>query len=1058
MQEYQYQYGDRPLEGYTIQRAAGRGGFGEVYYAVSDSGREVALKVIQNYEHIEVRGISQCMNLKSPHLVTIFDVKYNEQNKPFVIMEYVSGPSLRELLTESPGGIGTQKAAFFLREIAKGLSFLHECGIVHRDLKPSNIFYEGGYVKIGDYGLTKAISASRHTGHTITVGTVHYMAPEIGAGNYDRGVDIYTLGVLLYEMLTGQVPFMGSSPAEVLMKHMTAAPELDNIEEPFARVIRKALSKDPADRYQTVQEMVEDVFGAEHVRNSVSHFSPEELAIVAERVAKKAKAAEQDRGKPRDGTNDAAKHAADGGTPFVEAVRQLADKADAFGRKVASKVDAKADGLFAGRAPGWRIMDAVDHRQRRTLGFVTTILVALGAGILGGRGGAPVMVTALAVFVMIAVCSETLLFWRRRLFVNLEAESQWIGKVAACCVASLLTAFVGTFCIRLFGTETMPGELFPFCDRLRSLDFRKMFWLGPVTRAIGSPGRMWLSLAIPMILVDWVRISAPTRPKRLSLGSAVWVGLLGLIAASIFDAGGLIIAAVLAGTSLLVQAVSPFGQVVQVSPRATQEQTRRHEHRAGTDSSWQKRTEAILPFAKSLWLVGFFVALSAGLSFLVWAGTSEQGDEFGIGLALGIDGLILAAFCLMMAGRRKFTTWYRYLIKPMVLLICLESVVTSAICLGYLNLREDQFVLAVMFIVFPAVAFFVVSFTGRGPLRTPAHQVPGAPRATVHTRPPCAVGPVRAQQVSSFKRLWALLLSAGGLLGFCGLHRFYVGKIGTGILWFLTGGLFWIGQVIDIIMIAVGQFKDRYGRPLVLWQEGTEADAKARGIGPKPDAVTDAKQEPPAGDKRAKTMDSPAPEARQVAPSPAIPTTTILYEPFHPLSFLMSGVGTALALVAILLGLALGLQSPTVIDAGWPDAGLSADLEGFFGYSDWPRLVAQLGEVVIIILLILAMLCVAIGRRHLGAAHMLRAVLGLGGILGAVLLFCGATHSDSFGEVAQMLKSNQIGPAFELALGAFHTGKATFAGIFFGFSVLVLAWPARRGQNAYVALPNQGVS
>ncbi|HUT46562.1 MAG TPA: serine/threonine-protein kinase, partial [Sedimentisphaerales bacterium] len=202
MQKYQYQHGDRPLDGFTIERAAGRGGFGEVYYALSDSGREVAIKAVQNYEQIELRGISQCMNLKSPHLVTIFDVKHNDRNEPFVIMEYVSGPSLRDLLTESPNGLGVQKAAFFLREIAKSLSFLHECGIVHRDLKPSNIFYENGYVKVGDYGLAKSISASRHSGHTITVGTVHYMAPEIGAGSYNRSIDIYALGVLLYEMLT----------------------------------------------------------------------------------------------------------------------------------------------------------------------------------------------------------------------------------------------------------------------------------------------------------------------------------------------------------------------------------------------------------------------------------------------------------------------------------------------------------------------------------------------------------------------------------------------------------------------------------------------------------------------------------------------------------------------------------------------------------------------------------------------------------------------------------------------------------------------------------------
>ena len=99
MDTYQYKYGDRPLEGYTIQRAAGRGGFGEVYYAVSDSGRQVALKAVQSYEQIELRGISQCMNLKSPHLVSIFDVKHNDQGRPFVIMEYVSGPSLSDLLS-----------------------------------------------------------------------------------------------------------------------------------------------------------------------------------------------------------------------------------------------------------------------------------------------------------------------------------------------------------------------------------------------------------------------------------------------------------------------------------------------------------------------------------------------------------------------------------------------------------------------------------------------------------------------------------------------------------------------------------------------------------------------------------------------------------------------------------------------------------------------------------------------------------------------------------------------------------------------------------------------
>src|SRR5688500_17440178 len=123
MPAFRYKHGDRPLEGYTIQRGVGRGGFGEVYYAISDSGREVALKVISGYEQIELRGVSQCMNLKSPHLVSVFDVRHNDEGTPFVIMEYVAGPSLRQLLDESPSGLGSQKTAVFLRGIGHGLSY-----------------------------------------------------------------------------------------------------------------------------------------------------------------------------------------------------------------------------------------------------------------------------------------------------------------------------------------------------------------------------------------------------------------------------------------------------------------------------------------------------------------------------------------------------------------------------------------------------------------------------------------------------------------------------------------------------------------------------------------------------------------------------------------------------------------------------------------------------------------------------------------------------------------------------------------------------------------------
>lgn len=290
MSTYRYQPGDRPLNGYTVRAPAGRGGFGEVYFAESDAGREVALKalfVAQGYDEIELRGIRHCMNLKSPHLVSIFDVKTAHDGTPFVIMEYVAGPSLRDLLNDSPQGLGPDKAAFFLREIAKGLSHLHGYGVVHRDLKPANIFYEDGYVKIGDYGLSKLMTADPVASQTITVGTVHYMAPEIGAGKYDKSIDLYALGCLLYEMLTGRVPYSGASPTEVLMKHLQAEPELDDVPETFAKVIHKALQKDPADRYASATEMVEDLFGAEHVRNSVSQLNADELSMIAQRVGRK---------------------------------------------------------------------------------------------------------------------------------------------------------------------------------------------------------------------------------------------------------------------------------------------------------------------------------------------------------------------------------------------------------------------------------------------------------------------------------------------------------------------------------------------------------------------------------------------------------------------------------------------------------------------------------------------------------------------------------------------------------------------------------------------------
>jgi serine/threonine protein kinase len=248
--------GSRPLEGYTIKRGIGSGGFGTVYFATSDAGKEVALKHIERNLDVELRGVSQCLNLKHPNLVSLFNIQYDEHGDGWVIMEYVGGESLKDVIDVHPQGMPDELVRSWLSGIAAGTAYLHDHGIVHRDLKPGNIFLDEGLVKIGDYGLSKFISVSRRSGQTASVGTFHYMAPEIGKGIYGKEIDIYALGVLLYEMLTGSVPFNGETSQEIIMKHLTDEPDLNPLPEPYKRVITKALAKDPVSRYSTVSEMV----------------------------------------------------------------------------------------------------------------------------------------------------------------------------------------------------------------------------------------------------------------------------------------------------------------------------------------------------------------------------------------------------------------------------------------------------------------------------------------------------------------------------------------------------------------------------------------------------------------------------------------------------------------------------------------------------------------------------------------------------------------------------------------------------------------------------------
>ena len=162
--KFAYSTGARPLEGYTIKRGIGMGGFGEVYFALSDAGKEVAIKRIQRNMDVEVRGVTQCINLKHPNLVSLFDIKYDDNGQAWVVMEYVCGDSLKDALDHNPNGMPVSEVYEWFQGITAGVAYLHDHGIVHRDLKPGNIFLDEDVVKIGDYGLSKYISCSRRSG------------------------------------------------------------------------------------------------------------------------------------------------------------------------------------------------------------------------------------------------------------------------------------------------------------------------------------------------------------------------------------------------------------------------------------------------------------------------------------------------------------------------------------------------------------------------------------------------------------------------------------------------------------------------------------------------------------------------------------------------------------------------------------------------------------------------------------------------------------------------------------------------------------------------------
>ena len=256
---------------YRIVRKLGTGGMANVYLAEDEVlGRRVAIKILNDRhagddQFVERfrREAKNAASLSHPNIVSIYD-RGEAEGTYYIAMEYLDGRTLKELIV-ARGPAPVHLAVDYARQILAAIRFAHRHGIVHRDIKPHNVLVDGeGRLKVTDFGIARA-GTSQMTEAGSIIGTAQYLSPEQARGApVDQTSDLYSVGVVLYELLTGVVPFSGDTPVEIAMKHLSNVPEPPSskraeIPRDLDMVVMRALAKDPSERYHSAEEMDADL-------------------------------------------------------------------------------------------------------------------------------------------------------------------------------------------------------------------------------------------------------------------------------------------------------------------------------------------------------------------------------------------------------------------------------------------------------------------------------------------------------------------------------------------------------------------------------------------------------------------------------------------------------------------------------------------------------------------------------------------------------------------------------------------------------------------------------